>query len=296
MKTENLDKIDIINDIEKKFVNEILQDISETKKWQKNCPKCDLVQNYKNQRSLNNGIRLNAICNKCKDLKRRERTKLKKVGVKYERNCPKCNRVQLYTRLDGLVRANKRNALCKKCIFVGRPISEKQKEFLRQRVGSKNPMFGKTFSIETRMKMSLTRKGKPGKPLSESTKQKLRIYRANWVNEFAGGPQYNPNACKYFDELNKQNNWNLRHAENGGEHYIKELGYFLDAYDKEKNIVIEYDERKHFTVDGQLKQKDVIRQHQIENHLSCKFLRYNELTKQLESTGKIPIHKTTEIV
>lgn len=39
-------------------------------------------------------------------------------------------------------------------------------------------------------------------------------------------------------------NWNLRHAENGGE--IIKFGYFLDAYDEEKNIVVEYDEPRHY--------------------------------------------------
>lgn len=37
----------------------------------------------------------------------------------------------------------------------------------------------------------------------------------------------------------------LQHAQNGGEHYVKELGYWLDGYSPEKNIVIEYYEDRH---------------------------------------------------
>jgi len=32
---------------------------------------------------------------------------------------------------------------------------------------------------------------------------------------------------------------------NGGEHFIPELGYWVDGYDKNKNIVIEYYETRH---------------------------------------------------
>jgi hypothetical protein len=59
------------------------------------------------------------------------------------------------------------------------------------------------------------------------------------------------------------------------------VGYFLDAYDKERNIVVEYDEPKHYDVYGNLKQKDVLRQQRIITHLGCRFFRYNERTKEL---------------
>lgn len=291
MKIDESDKIDITETTEKKSVNEILNDISETKKFQKNCPKCGCIRFYKNLRSLKDSIRYNWKCKVCGDVVRKETTIKKHLHDKFQRNCPTCNQTLHYKNSFQLNRANTKNSKCKRCVFKNRPISEKQKEFLRNsRIGCNNPMYGKKLSLTTRLKMSLIRKGKPGKPLSESAKQKLRLYRANWVNEFAGGPQYNPTACKYFDELNKQNGWNLQHAENGGEYYVKELGYFLDAYDKQRNIVIEYDEPKHFTIEGNLKEKDIKRQEQITSLLKCKFLRYNELTKNLKSTGEISVH------
>jgi very-short-patch-repair endonuclease len=66
--------------------------------------------------------------------------------------------------------------------------------------------------------------------------------------------------------------YNFQHAENGGEYYIKELGYFLDAYDLEKNVVLEIDESHHFR-NGKLRKKDIIRQEEITNFLGCKFIR-----------------------
>jgi len=61
---------------------------------------------------------------------------------------------------------------------------------------------------------------------------------------------------------------------NGGEFYIKELGYWLDGYDKENNVVYEFDEKYH---DNQKqKQKDMVRQQDIINHLKCKFIRIKD--------------------
>ena len=39
------------------------------------------------------------------------------------------------------------------------------------------------------------------------------------------------------------------------------------------NKVYEYDERHHFNVDGNLKEKDICRQQEIEEFLKCNFIR-----------------------
>lgn len=199
------------------------------------------------------------------------------------RNCPKCNKEISHKNKYRCKYADRDKVLCNSCcqlgILVGRKLSHNQVELLKKRTGKNNPMFGRKASDLTRQKMSLARKGKPGKPLTEQAKQKIREYRATWIIKNKGGSQYNPKSCIYFDELNKRNDWNLQHALNGGE--IMCLGYFLDAYDKEKNIVVEYDEPKHYDVYGNLKQKDVLRQQRIITHLGCRFFRYNERTKEL---------------
>lgn len=70
--------------------------------------------------------------------------------------------------------------------------------------------------------------------------------------------------------------WNLQHALNGGE--IEIDGYWLDGYDKEKNIVFEFDEPYHY-IDWKnniLREKDIDRQNYIINKLHCEFYRYNQ--------------------
>lgn len=75
--------------------------------------------------------------------------------------------------------------------------------------------------------------------------------------------------------FNKKNNkWNLQHTMNGGEYHIKELGYWLDAFDKNTNIVVEWYEKHHF-VGGKLKQKDIKRKDNIKQLVKCRFIGYN---------------------
>ena len=106
----------------------------------------------------------------------------------------------------------------------------------------------------------------------------------NWIESIGGmGPNsksFNPNACKYFDDLNKQTGWNLQHALNGGE--IQVCGYCVDGYDKSKNIVVEYNEHHHYNGFGILKNKNIDRMKIIKDNLKCEFWRYNEKTTELK--------------
>ena len=42
-----------------------------------------------------------------------------------------------------------------------------------------------------------------------------------------------------LDKISEEKNVKIQHAMNGGEYYIKELGYWLDGYDIENNVVYE---------------------------------------------------------
>ena len=88
-------------------------------------------------------------------------------------------------------------------------------------------------------------------------------------------PNFNSQACSFFDELSHKNNIYIQHAMNGGEYHIKELGYWLDGYDIKNNIAYEWDEYKHY-FKGKLREKDLIRQTEIEKFLKCKFIRIDE--------------------
>ena len=181
-------------------------------------------------------------------------------------------------------------------IKMGHTVSEDtRKKISLANSGEKNGFYGKTHSDTyktiLRENISVVRKNVHtpqanekrrlsviGKKTSAETKRKMRISIIKFIKNKNGSicPMHNINACKYLDNLSKNKNWDLQHALNGGEFYISELGYFVDGYDLNKNIVVEYDEPLHYDRNGMLKNKDIIRQNEIINHLRCQFFRYNE--------------------
>ena len=141
----------------------------------------------------------------------------------------------------------------------------------------------KPMSDATKKKISMIQKGKK---LSTAHKRKLRLAR---IKEFQlkhrmnFAPNYNLKACKFFDQLNLILCLNGMHGENGGEYHIKELGYWVDFYEPDLNLVIEWDEitKDHFKA-GKLIDKDIQRQKEIEDYLKCDFLRIKggEITEE----------------
>ena len=179
---------------------------------------------------------------------------------------------------------------------IGHVCSEETKRKISlSNSGEKNGMYGKTHTdkyreylknniidlhknAHTKEAIEKRRKKQIGRKHSDDTKKKMRISHINHILKKNNGirPMHNVRACEYLDGLSKKNGWNLQHALNGGEFYIKELGFFIDGYDLNKNIVVEYDEKHHYDHNGNLKEKDVARQQEIINHLNCSFYRYNE--------------------
>jgi hypothetical protein len=120
-----------------------------------------------------------------------------------------------------------------------------------------------------------------GKHHTPETKQKIREAFVKRQSTYGCSANYTEKACNYLDKLNKEFGWNLQHGMNGGE--LTVCGYYVDGYDKKRNIVVEYDERNHY-IDPEnniLRQKDVERQNNIMSYLGCKFYRYNEVIDKL---------------
>ena len=117
-----------------------------------------------------------------------------------------------------------------------------------------------------------------GRKHTEESKEKTRISTIKYLEKLVDGFQarYSIKGCRYIDDLNDKFGWNLQHAENGGE--ISMFGYFFDGYDKERNIVFEYDESRHYidVENNILCDKDIERQNYIIKNLNCEFYRYNE--------------------
>jgi hypothetical protein len=114
-----------------------------------------------------------------------------------------------------------------------------------------------------------------GRPASEETKQRCRISTLKYLEKVKGqiAPRYNLDSITIIEAYGKKHGYTFMHAENGGEYYVRDLGYFLDAYDPIKNVALEVDEAHHFDRNGNLLERDKVRQSQIEEALGCKFIR-----------------------
>lgn len=217
----------------------------------------------------------------------------------YTRTCPQCLKILSYSSKSKLSRANDENSTCKSCARKRQIITdETKKKWSITRTGRK-------LSDETRKKLSLVRKGRPisekqkqqisiansgskfsaefkqkcrermlGNIPSEETRRKLRLAAIGRIGQVF--PSYNLSACKLFEQLEKEFGFDGIYAtkNNHGEFYVKELGYWVDYYEPNLNLVIEYDEKHHERHSQKL--RDAKRQEEIINLLKCKFVRIKE--------------------
>lgn len=203
---------------------------------------------------------------------------------KHIRECPSCGCILSYSSKWNMNRSENNQSLCSSCWQIG----EKNHIFGKSSWNKglpkeRQPRYGKLVSDKFRKMMSVKMSGKNnhrfGKPLSKEHKQKLRISIINRIQKYGiHSKNFNPKACQFIEEYGKKNGYNFQHAMNGGE--IMASGYSLDGYDKEKNIIFEYDENHHNLLSK--KKKDLIRQQNIINSLNPKlFLRYDEKNNKL---------------
>jgi len=258
----------------------------------KHCNTCKKDILYTNRCSFRWAIRNCSDCKKCSALKR---------PPKNEETRRKISKTLTGRKIPVEVKLKIQNTLKQK---FNTP--EYKKKFSIQNSKINNPMYGKHHSEESKKKMSINTKqamnteemkekmeriqnskeykekvskALTGKIRSETSKQRYREMVVRRVQKYGIlSRNFNPKACLIIDDYGKQNGYNFQHALNGGEFHVKGLGYLVDGYDKDKNTVIEIDEKQHFDFSGNLKEKDIRRQKEITNHLKCEFIRllFNE--------------------
>jgi len=244
----------------------------------------------------------------------------------WKRNCPKCNKELIYYSRRGYWYGNKNNTMCRGCTRIVRGLSYPSRRgcYLTKEHKKKiaisatwrhkiygHPMQGKRHSAEskwkiqqhsagmtgkkhsksTRLKIRNSKLGKPGPKMSPDGLRRLRIKRINEISnaKYNGGqimPSYNVISCDFFKNINKKFGWNGKYALNGGEYHVKDLGYFVDYYEPKLNLVIEWDEKSHYDINGKLKEKDKFREQEIKSNLKCYFIRIKEREFNEELTTK----------
>ena len=214
---------------------------------------------------------------------------MKNDKEKWTRNCPECNEIIKYSKENYFEIALNKKSLCKSCCKLGDRNSSKhpkvRKKMSESKKGKNNPMFGtggywigkkrpnqsKKMLGKKRPDQSKRMKEKnPAKRLE--VRKKMRISRLNYIKSLYGqvSPNYNFVGCEIIRWFNMYYDFNFQHAENGGEVCID--GYFPDGVDEKRKIIIEIDEKHHFTSNGKLKEKDIKRQRYLEE-LGYRFIR-----------------------
>ena len=266
-KTENGMNV-TIPETEQESNKKSLKDITKNE-WKRNCPTCMKMLEYKSKRTFNRAVKKNQSCRLCGHV---GMTGYKYSDVQRKKKSDIAKKLNFGKWMIGKSPSESTRIKLKKS-NTGRIVSDTTRKLL----SIKNT--GKKHSIETRRKISNISCSRIYK---ESTRLKLKESVIKLIKEGkickgdSWRPFYNPKACEYFNKLNLENGWKLQHALNGGE--IKVSRYWVDSYDKEKNIVVEYDEKHHYKSDGFLKETDILRQQLIMEYLKCKFFRYNEIT------------------
>ena len=241
--------------------------------WKKNCPKCGCEQFYTRKSMLNRSILLNKQCRKCMfdsdeykqkhvvNSKNMWASDTKRNEIVKKRNTPEAkqkwhNSVLVSMNTDAY--KEKQSILQKELLNLYPERVEFNKQSIKQMWNDKSSVY---HTAEFREKLRLAR---------IKQMKKLGVTTSN----------FNPKACEFIDKLNKEKGWNLQHALNGGEIVIS--GYYLDGYDRDRNIVFEYDERYHYKFGRKLRNKDTLRQQRIINKLTpTQFFRYDEEKQNL---------------
>lgn len=267
------------------------------------CPKCNKIISYKKDKDCRNAENIKSTCKSCSRKKEYTTKDLTK-------QCPICNIDMVYNSYPVFSFSVKKNCSCKQCQykkFKENPSDTHISSFFKKGQRPINADFRKNKNIyeiygkdkaekllesmskrkqtlESNIKRSESCKRANcgakniGKRCSDENKIKFRKYMVERLNKTHKNfhPPYNDKACEYFDKLIIETGNYIQHALNGGEYHIKELGYWVDGYDEKNNIVYEYDEKWHFNVRGELRQKDINRQRDIEKLLGCTFIRIKE--------------------
>jgi len=241
------------------------------KRWIRSCPNCKSTITYKSKEILNKAIKNNSHhCKKCSNIGRT--SPFKGIRKTYIGTCLDCGYIRELLHASNYSTSKKKGFRCEKCankkkqITINSPTyikpTIKHEEYNRLCPDCHEVVYytSKRILDNAKYKNSKCRKCADKEHRLRCIEKRQNIY-----------PIYNKMACCIFEDINKSLGWNLQHATNGKEYKI--IGYFLDAYDKDRNIVVEYDEPHHYYKDGTMRKKDIRRQEEITKHLNCKFYR-----------------------
>jgi predicted nucleic acid-binding Zn ribbon protein len=214
--------------------------------FKRNCPVCGKDVYHKTKNVLVVMIKRNSPCKLCLGKSQR-----KYQVESYRRICSECNKEIVYLNRKRYNAAVDKNCLCKSCsISIRGTPSEETKQKISEATVGKNR--GKHPSLQSRKLMVLKQTGHRPYNTPEGIKKQRLSLRKTMAKKFLElgyrSPRVNPKGCRFIDIFSKINGYNFQHGANGGEVHFPETGTWVDGYDKERNVVFEYDEKKNITM------------------------------------------------
>lgn len=272
----------------------------------RNCPICKNEISYKTVSQFNEATVKNRNCKCCSN--RVRITKATRNNIKYSKNCIRCGSIHIFSTYTKYKNAKTDEEYrCKSCsvsithtdkkindetkliisnstkigwqlgkyesikaLAKDRWSGDKNPMYASARFGELNPFYRKTHTRISREKMSNSLKN-----MSDDTKHRMSISaKLRVANTGLPLPNYNRTSIAIIEKYGIENGYNFQHAENGGEYKVRigNICYFLDGYDSEKNVAIEYYESHH----KKQIEKDMYRKTKIIEILNCKFIEIKE--------------------
>lgn len=248
----------------------------------RNCPRCNSVINYSYKPAWHKANNKNSLCKKCavkshKKSKYEIKTRTVNGRIFYIRECPTCVKEIQSVNYRKYWDALKYNKSCKSCSATKRYNLD---SLSNCEYKNGNRLF---YRICSHCNSKIYYKNNYQATALAKKMHTCKVCAA--VRQKYIFPNYNPLACKLIDEYGKLHGYNFQHALNGGEFLVPNTRYYVDGYDKEKNVVIEIDELHH----KYNAKQDAIRQQKIITELKCIFIRipFSEYNNTEPSSGNI---------
>jgi hypothetical protein len=272
--------------------------------YKRNCPNCNTTLETKNKYYYIRATTENKLCSSCA-LKGRKFTEDHKLNLSKNHANVSGKNNPFYNKKHSVETREK----------ISKVVSEKYKDGeLKEKVSqirkkwhmnNTNSFKGKSHSDETKQILSFLAQKRfenadERKKISDSlignipwNYNKTDVYNPDTLEKMSSSAKaritrqgnnqihsYNPNSIPIIENYGKENDYYFIHAENGGEYQIPNTTFFVDGYDTDNNVVIEFDEKYHFTEKQQTKDKQ--RQDMIGQILKCKFIRIDENNNVIE--------------
>jgi|APSaa5957512535_1039671.scaffolds.fasta_scaffold135387_2 hypothetical protein len=203
----------------------------------------------------------------------------------FKKNCPECNKEQIYKYKETWKTAVKKNSKCNTCCRLG--------ELHPNYSGRTEPKdcidcgtkidFRSTRCRSCKQKAQIKENGLIPAFVNSSrntgkkhTKETLKQMSKSAIKRGANfnAVNYNKSSIPIIEKFGKDNGYNFQHAENGGEYKVRlDSGreYWVDGYDKENNVVVEFIENSNWHNSPSKKIYHKLRKQEIKDKLGCKY-------------------------